>query len=231
MFIKSVFADGRSPLSTAAILTLASVAAVGQAPTQGTAPCATGSATIAGGSGYSVGSPFSEIVRASTASGCTLTAIRLYADNKTVQTYPINQPGPGTGGKNFQPINLSDGYHNLVGVAWNQDGYAFASPPVSVFITNEDQTVYIPSPANNQTLTDTTVHFDVWARWDGYGGQNVPTQVTHMRLYVDNADIYDSNSTHIDFYKTLTPGQHYAVAVVWDAAGSHIQSSSSFIVK
>lgn len=190
-----------------------------------------GSASFPGTPGGTTSSPFNSIVKASTPAGCTLTAVRLYADNETIQTHAVNQPGPGPGGSNFQPINLPDGYHNLVGVAWNQDGYAFRTQDFRIFVANEDQTVYPVSPAENSTSTDSTVHFDIRTRWDPVAGHNQGTQVTHVRVYVDNANIYDFNGDHVDFYKTLSPGRHFAVAVVWNASGSHIQGTSSFTVK
>jgi len=231
MSVSSMFLNKSPRLLATAIFAVGSLAAVGQAPTTATNPCATGSATFSGQPGGTYSSPTNVIVKASTGAGCTLTEVRLYSDNKTYQSYAVNQPGPGVGGFNFQPVNLADGYHNIVGVAWNQDGYAFRTQDFSIFIANEDKAVYIVSPADNATLTNSTVHFDVRTRWDVSAGPNQGTQVTHVRVYLDNKDIYDYNGDHVDFYKTLAPGGHYVVAIAWNQSGNYIKSSSSFIVK
>lgn len=215
-------------LGPAVVVVLTSMAAAAQTAATSN-PCATGSASLPGQSGGTFGSPFDVLMKASTGSGCNLTELRLYVDNKTYQSIAVNQTGAG--GYDFKPINLSDGYHTFVGVAWNRDGYAFVTNALTEFVGNENQTVYIVSPADNARLTNSTVHFDIHTRWDIPGQTNYGTQVTHVRVYVDNKDIYDTNSNHVDFYKTLTPGGHYVVAIAWNQSGNYIKSSSSFIVQ
>ena len=230
MSIKGCFRPARWHFVIVTIITLTSLAANGQAPTGTQNPCATGSATLPGQSGQTFSSPFDVLMKASTGSNCTLTELRLYVDNKTYQSVAVNQPG--SGGYDFKPVDLPDGYHNLVGVAWNQDGYAFHTQEYfSVFVANEDQTVYINSPADNQTVTDPTVHFDVRTRWDADHQPNSTSQVVHLRVYVDNQDIYDYNGDQVDFYKNFTSGWHYMVAIAWNGAGSYIKNSSTFNVK
>lgn len=218
--------------SAFALWTLATPA---QSPTSSSVPCSTGTAAFFGQS-YSgqttIGSPFAIQVNASvTGNGCNITFVRLYADNKSVQGYSTNG-----GGSNFPQVTLSDGFHNLVGVAWDQDGYSFRTQDFNLFVANEDRTVYIPYPANGAVLTNPDVHFDVRAREDtipGYYG----TDLTHIRVYVDNQDVYDKNvnqdvnQTYVDFYKTFPPGGHSVVAIAWNYRGQYIKSYSTFTVK
>ncbi len=44
---------------------------------------------------------------------------------------------------------------------------------------------------------------------NGYPGN----KVTHVRVYVDNQDIYDSDSNYVDFYKTFPQGGHSVVTI------------------
>ncbi len=82
------------------------------------------------------------------------------------------------------------------------------------------------------------MHFDVRARWDvqgesGSGG----SELTHIRVYVDNQDVYDKNvnedttQAYVDFYKTFAPGGHSVVAIAWNYSGQYIKKYSTFTVK
>lgn len=127
---------------------------------------------------------------------------------------------------------LADGYHNLVGVAWDQDGYSFGTPDLNLFIANEDHTIYTNSPQNGAVLTNPDVHFNVRTRWDytlpnGYPGN----RVTHVRVYVDNQDVYDTNANDLDFYKTFPSGGHTMEAIAWNGEGQYRKSYTTFSVK
>ncbi len=161
-------------------------------------------------------------------SGCNITYGRLYADNKAIQEYAVNAP---SGGFNFRQVVLADGYHNMVGVAWDQDGYSFRTPDFNLFVANENSTVYINSP-QAAVPSNSDVHFDMRTRWDYTMPNGFPgNKVTHVRVYVDNQDIYDSNSNYVDFYKTFAQGGHSVVTIAWDANGQYIKASSTFTVK
>ena len=193
--------------------------------------CSTGSAIFFGQSeaqNTTIGTPFAIQLNAS-ANGCNITYVRLYADDKALREYTVNSP---SGGFNFPQVALPNGYHKMVGVAWDAAGYSFRTPDLNLFVANEDATVYISSPQEAASLSSGDVHFDVRTRWDytmpnGYPGN----KVTHLRVYVDNQAIYDANNNLVNFYKTFAPGVHTVVAVAWDAKGEHIQSSNSFTVK
>ena len=171
---------------------------------------------------YTIPTTYTVVASASTGGGCDITALRLYVDNKGVYTTYVNAPSAGFS----KSITFAQGYHNLVVVAWNNDGYAFTSPPTTIFAAPTDKTVYITSPTANQTV-NTTVTVAARARWDNIF-------VTHMRAYVDNVDVYDADNPQyaaISFQKVFLAGTHHLVVIAWDGAGSYLEASEDFTVK
>ena len=215
--------------SAFAMLTLA---AFGQAPPSQSVPCSTGTSAFFGqnqSGSTTISSPFFiQLDTTINGSGCVITYARLYADNKAIQEFSLSSPSPG--GTRFNQVILPDGYHNMVGVAWDQYGYSFPTPGFNLFVANEDATVYINSPQAAVPNT-TDVHFDMRTRWDYTLPNGFPgNKVTHVRVYVDNQDIYDSDNNYVDFYKSFPSGGHTVVTIAWEGSGQYIKASSSFVV-
>jgi hypothetical protein len=172
---------------------------------------------------YTLPATFDVVAQASTGGGCDITAMRLYVDNHTVITFP--EGGSPSAGFSYN-YTAAEGYHSLVAVAWNNEGYAFASPPISIFAAPYDQTVYIRTPKPNQTV-GSTVEIGARVRWDN-------AFVSHMRAYVDNQDVYDLVNPQYNamyFQKVFSSGQHYLVIIAWDNAGNYLKAEEFFIVK
>jgi hypothetical protein len=186
--------------------------------------CQSGNSNISyPGNNNTISTTYTVVASASTGGNCIITAMRLYVDNKSVYTVSVSAQNVGFS----HSTTFSPGFHNLVVVSWNNEGYAFTSPGTMIYAAPYDQTVYITSPAANATLTSTTVTFAARARWDN---QNV----SHMRAYIDNKDVYDAVYplyAAIQFQKVVTPGTHYLVVIAWDNAGNYIKAAEYFTVK
>lgn len=172
---------------------------------------------------YVIPSNTTVVTSASTGGGCDITAIRLYVDNQPYYTVP--EGGSSGAGFNY-PTNFGPGYHKLNAVAWNNKGYSFVSPGVEVFVAPQDETVYITVPAPGQTING-AVNIAARARWDN-------ANISDMRVYVDNQDVYDSSNplnAGISFQKTFSTGEHNLVVVAWNSYGGYIKAEENFTVQ
>lgn len=160
---------------------------------------------------------------ASTGGGCDITALRLYVDHVGVYTAPEG----GSPSAGFQKsTTFTQGYHRLVVVAWNNEGYAFSSPSVTIFAAPKDATVYITSPSSTQSVSG-TVTIAARARWDN-------NFIQAMRAYVDNQAVYTADHPTygaISFQKVFSPGTHHLTVVAWNGADNQIVASENFTVK
>jgi hypothetical protein len=182
--------------------------------------CSTGDAVInsPGRNGGTVPNPVKVDAAAETGGGCNITAMRLYVDNQSFLTVPVSAPGAGF----TKSVNLATGFHTLVIVAWNNQGVAFTSSPVMVFVAGQDMTVYILSPGSGATVSN-PVTITARTRWDN-------SFVNHLRAYVDNVDIFDADSDSFSFQTRLSAGSHFLVVIGWNNGGQFIKSSETFVV-
>jgi hypothetical protein len=165
--------------------------------------------------GQTVPNPFTVNANAVTGGNCAITALRLYVDNQNFFT--VDSAGFS------RPVSLPTGFHNLVVVAWNNEGTAFTSPAADVFVADQDMTVYILAPANGATVRD-PVTITARTRWDS-------TPVRHVRAYVDNVNVFDIDNDSFSFQKSFSAGSHFLVVIGWNDGGQFIKSSTTFTVQ
>ena len=111
-------------------------------------------------------------------------------------------------------------YETIAGkpIITGQTGVPNACAPPST-----DQTIHICTPAAGSTVP-AAVAISAQARWDSH-------TVNHMRVYIDNVDLYDKSQPPggaIQVTLTLAVGQHHLVVVAWDTLGNHILSGETF---
>jgi hypothetical protein len=179
-------------------------------------------------SGFTIPSTFDVSVNGYSGGPCWVTRIRLYVDNQPYALSREYPPAPNAVQDAEFNVTLPQGYHNLVAVTYNNAGYAAASSVNQVFVAPKDKTIYITAPASNATVGSPTV-IGARGRWDG------PTyyysQIQHMRVYVDNVDVYDTNLPQLMFQKSFAPGLHHLVVIAWNKSGAFIQASEYFTSK
>jgi hypothetical protein len=111
-------------------------------------------------------------------------------------------------------------YETIVGktIITGQTGVPdFCAPP------STDQTIHICKPLAGSTVA-TAVAVSAQARWDTH-------TIYHMRVYVDNVDLYDKSQPpggEINTTLSLAVGQHHLVIMAWDASGNYILSGETF---
>src|SRR5947209_1781571 len=220
-------------LFVAVAIAASSTVALAQTPA-----CSVGSATIQLPSGtgqVQSGSPAAVQVNAQvgnqtspTPSGCDITAVRLYINNRANQTVYVNAPAATVG---FRPT-LPDGIYNAAGVAYDNKGYAFVSSTLPLYIGNTDATIYAVAPTNNVT-TGNPVTFIAYTRWDATGpNQQGANQTILMRFYVDNQNVYQSSGPIAGFQKSFAPGVHHLVIVAYNGNGAgHLTKALTFTVQ
>jgi hypothetical protein len=111
-------------------------------------------------------------------------------------------------------------YETIAGktIISGQTGVPNACAPPST-----DQTIHICTPLAGSTVPP-AVTISAQARWDSH-------TVNHMRVYIDNVDLYDKSQPPggaITVSLTLASGQHHLVIVTWDTLGNHILSGETF---
>jgi hypothetical protein len=140
---------------------------------------------------------------------CNISHIRLYVDNNAVYD-------AGNGDVIFTQVALSPGTHNLVGIAWdNQGSYiknseTFTVTPGSCTPT---KSVSFCFPSNNATVP-TPVQVTVASSVAG---------MTLMRLYDNNQPMYQTTSPSINTDLNIGEGLHHLVAVAYDPSGNAYQ--------
>lgn len=110
---------------------------------QAQSSCQTGNSSISSpGNNNVIPTTYTVVAQATTGGSCDITDLRLYVDNVSVYNVKVAAPSAGFS----KPITFTQGYHRLVVVAWNNQGYAFASPATEIFAAATNQKVYITSP-------------------------------------------------------------------------------------
>jgi hypothetical protein len=163
-----------------------------------------------------------------TATGGSLAIVhmRVYVDNSSV--FDSNATTLDT------LLNMGAGQHTMVVVAWDTQGHAFTSSRTftvtgsaggSCGIPTTDRTINVCSPTAGSAV-NSPVAISVRARWDCCA-------VTHMRIYVDNVDRFDTDfpvNNAIDTHLNVTLGTHNMVIVAWNNQGTFIQASTQFTI-
>src|SRR5579864_1446915 len=210
-------------IRTSLLITFSVAAMVLSAQFLAASSCQQGSASINDPlTKYTIPATYTVVAQSGTSGGCDITAMRLYVDN--VGVYTASFGGSQTAGFSYT-YTFTQGYHTLVAVAWNNDGYAFTSLKTTIFAAPKDQTVYITEPKPNQTV-GSTVTIAARTRWDN-------ADISDMRAYVDNQDVYDASHPlygAIRFQKTFPSGKHYLVGIAWDDYGNYIKAEEYFTV-
>lgn len=194
--------------------------------------CSVGSANIQipGVAGVVQGSPASVVISAqvgrpdsSPPSGCEITALRLYVDNQSNQIIYVSAPSAQAG---FNP-SLPNGIYNLVGVAYDNLGYAFVTNSLQLYVGNTDRTVYVETPVVGKSSSD-AVTIIAYTRWDSHlQGSEGANQTIFMRAYVDDQDVFHSTTPVLGFQKTFSPGYHRLVIVSYNGNGDEFLKSQT----
>jgi hypothetical protein len=130
-------------------------------------------------------------------------------------------------------LSVSAGFRSLTTTVI---GFAYESTPGKAIITGQtgipgfctipstDQTIHLCTPAAGGTAAASPVVISARARWDNQ-------TITHMRIYIDNDDLYDQDNPPGDAIVVSVPlnaGSHHLVISAWDTHGNYIQSGENF---
>lgn len=190
--------------------------------TTGTGPCTLNttspSVTICQPTnGATVDSPVRIV--AGTTSATPVTTMKIYVDN--VEKYSVKA------GQLDTSLALTAGVHSIVVQAWNSGGQVFKTP-ITITVNGGggttgpctmntvDPSVTVCQPTNGQTVAS-PVRF--------VAGTTSSSPVTAMKIYVDNAIAYSTNTGTLDTSLTLAPGNHYVVVQAWNQAGAVFKST------
>src|SRR5436305_1392197 len=130
-------------------------------------------------------------------------------------------------------LYIGTGLHDIRVIAYDSSNNAFQKD-TNIVVSNGSagQPCGIPTtstaitfcyPAAGATV-GSPVTFSARARWDC-------CNISHIRLYVDNKDVYDADYSDTVFTQLpIAPGQHNATIVAWDNQGAVIKNSETFTV-
>ena len=117
-------------------------------------------------------------------------------------------------------------------------GYAYETVPGKTIITGQtgvpnacappstDQTIHICKPVAGSTVAG-AVAISAQTRWDTH-------TIYHMRVYVDDVDLYDKHlppGGAIETTLSLSSGKHHLVITAWDTRGNRILSGETFMTQ
>lgn len=144
--------------------------------------------------------------------------MRIYVDNNDAYTVSSN--------KIDTYLSLSAAKHYIVIVAWDSTGASIVSSGMTINVTGTSSTssgqgvlLYSPTDASSWS---SAVHFVATA------SSSAP--VTAVRVYSDGNDVYTTNTSSMDTYVNLAPGQHYIVVQAWDSTGKVLQAPPKTIM-
>lgn len=164
--------------------------------------------------GSTVGSPVHFV--ASATSSNPVTSMTVYVDGASKYQIYANHLDTS--------IALSAGSHNVVVQAWDSTGAVLKSSEtinVGGSAPASGTGVTISSPSNGSS-NGSPVHFVASA--------SASKTISAMRIYVDNNDVFDAGSNHIDTYVSLGNGTHYVVIQAWDVSGAVYKASETISV-
>jgi hypothetical protein len=124
-------------------------------------------------------------------------------------------------------IALPAGGHSVVVQAWDSTGAVLKSAETinvsgtSTVASASTTGVTISAPANGSS-NGSPVHFVASA--------SASRAIGAMRIYVDNNDVFDAGSNHLDTYVSLGGGTHYVVIQAWDVSGAVYKASQTISV-
>ncbi len=121
-------------------------------------------------------------------------------------------------------VALGGGSHSVVVQAWDSTGAVFKSAEtinVSTAAAPSSTGVTISSPSNGSN-NGSPVHFVASA--------SASRAIGAMRIYVDNNDVFDASSNHLDTYISLGGGTHYVVIQAWDVSGAVYKATETISV-
>jgi Bacterial Ig domain len=165
--------------------------------------------------GATVGSPVHFVASATSAN--PVTSMTIYVDGAT--KYQIYSNHLDTS------VALGAGSHSVVVQAWDSTG-AVTKSPANITVSGSAAPsgvtgVTISSPANGSS-NGSPVHFVASA--------SAPKAIGAMRVYVDNNDVYDASSNHLDTSVSLGNGTHYVVIQAWDVSGALYKATETISV-
>ena len=213
--------------SAIAAICFSCIPAHGQTFGPTTDPCSSGIAYFPVASEQTVSDPVQLPMVAKSANGCRITTIRLYVDGQPAQTLPVND---ASGSYQFN-FSVPNGYHTLYGVALNDKGYVFATDSFRIFESVLRYQVYGNVPANGTTVRGPYQTVDVRAQLGSSRLTNPSKDVVHLRVYLDDQPVYDTDNSSANFKESFSIGTHRLVAVAYDAQGYSYTGSSTFTVK
>jgi len=127
-------------------------------------------------------------------------------------------------GQNSQKLDtyltLSTGDHRVVVQDWNQSGQ------ISKYVAN----VHVGGTATVGSLT-------VWSPLDGQTLSSpvhvkaADSRATHMKIYVDNVEVYGKYTQNIDTYLKLSSGGHKVTVQDWNTSGTVTKYSAQVSVR
>ena len=164
-----------------------------------------------------------ELSAAANVSGLSL--IRVYDDDVPMYETPMSS---------FDTfLYIGSGLHDIRVVAYDSSNNAFQKD-TNIIVSNGSAGQPCGIPTSSPAITfcyptagltvGSPVTFSTRARWDC-------CNISHIRLYVDNKDIYDADYSDTIFTQLpMAPGQHNATIVAWDNQGAFIKNSETFKV-
>ena len=107
----------------------------------------------------------------------------------------------------------------------------FATDSFRIFESVERYKVYVNVPANGATVSGPYQTVDVRAQLGSSRLTNPSKDVVHLRVYLDDQPVYDTDNSSTTFKESFSIGTHRLVAVAYDAQGYSYTGSSTFTVK
>lgn len=182
--------------------------------------------------GAKLNSPVHVLATASSSAG-RITALRVYVDNRDEFTFFTNN-GPDTTQNNTidMNLNLANGTHRVVIVAWNQFGAAFVSPTSKITVGPPQGACPVPTGAPYPSVT-------VCAPLDGasvmspvhfLAGTRSYYPVSAVQIYVNGKLAYSKNTTQLDTSLQLSAGTYAIEIKGWDTSGASFSKTETITV-
>ena len=156
--------------------------------------------------GTTIGSPITISARARW-DCCVISHIRVYMDNQDVFDKDGGVPSL------FTELSLSPGSHNMVIIAWNNQGQFITSSKtfeVASASCTATGSVSFCFPANNDTVPS-PVQVTV---------ASAVNSMTLLRLYDNDQNVFETANTSFSTDLAVGEGLHHLVAVAYDALGN-----------